>query len=420
MIEVRSKNNTKMIWLIVLFYCFYTQFFSSSLLIKVGAYSDFMIIIDLLICTLLVPYAFKSHSDTISKKVWLLCLLFVFALFWGHLYWNESIHYGLKNLFKVQGAFTLFFYFFYKKYNVSYNAMVKSIFYIAIIYSFCYVLGLLTYPNQLFGASFWVDNEVFESSMENRGVLRLFVQGSDFIVIAIFFVLLRYRHYKRYYLLLLIPLFIMLVLRGTRTPLMVTFLMCLLYYLKNIKNKAILILILITAFFSFSAVNEALLNSQSDNPIVKYVQLTHNQVQNDGEDDIRIQMSEYMLTKFNSPNPICTFMGNGIPGNGNYHAKLKKLEIDNAFWIVDVGFITIFVYFGIIGLVMYAGLLIAIIRIRVDKKYLFAKFYLYYLYLILPTNCSLILMSSFMVAMTLYLLYLGNKEYRISKLNSIC
>ena len=205
----------------------------------------------------------------------------------------------------------------------------------------------------------------------------------------------------------------MLVLRGTRTPLIVTGLMCLLYYLKSIKSKIISISILVFAILSFNVVNEALLNSTSDNPIVKYVQLTSNQMENNdskGEDDIRVQMSKYMLTELDANDPVCVFIGNGIPSGGRLQARLTALENNNSFWVVDVGLIVIFVYFGIVGLLIYLGLLIMIIRLKVDTKYYFAKLYLFYLYLILPTNCSLITLSSFMVALALYVLYLGNQE----------
>lgn len=411
--EKLSRYETKTVWCIVLFYCLYTQFFCSSYLVNMSAYNNLVVVANLLICTMFVPYAIKSHKDTISKQVWFLCLLFVFALLWGWAYWGESIYYSLKNLFRAQGAFTLFFYFIFKRYKVSYNAVLKSILCITIIYSLCYVTGILTYPNQLFGATLSIDDEVFEKTLEDRGVLRLFMQGADFIILAIFFVLIKYRNKKKYYL-FLIPLFVMLILRGTRTPLIVASIMCLIYYLKSLKNRFLAASIFVVAIISFNAANEALLNSDSDNPIVKYVQLTTNQIESNkekGDGDIRVQMATYMLTELNEGNPVCSLIGNGIPGMGPYNAKLTWLEDNNAFWVVDVGFIVIFVYFGVLGLILYTWLLVVIIRIKVNSKYQFAKFYLYYLYLILPTNCSLITLSSFMVAIALYLVYLGNREY---------
>lgn len=418
MTEKLSRYETKIVWTIVLFYCFYTQFFSSSFLINISAYKDMVIVANLVICIMFVPYAIKSHKDTISKHVWFLCLLFVFALIWGWAYWGESVYYGLKNLFKAQGAFTLFFYFILKKYKVSYNAVLKSILCIAMLYSFCNVIGILTYPDQLFGATLNFDDTFFEKSLEDRGVLRLFMQGADFIILAIFFVLLNYKNKKIYYL-FLIPLFVMLIVRGTRTPLIVASLICLVYYLKSLKSKFLAVSIFVFAVLFFNIVNEALLNSNSDNPIVKYVQLTNNQIesnQDKGKKDIRVQMATYMLTELNEGNLVCSLIGNGIPGMGAYNAKLTRLENNNSFWVVDVGFIVIFVYFGVVGLILYTWLLIAVIKIKVNPKYQFAKFYIYYLYLILPTNCSLITLSSFMVAIALYLVYLGNKEYNKQKI----
>lgn len=410
------KKEKYAVWVIVLFYCFYTQFFSASFFVNMHIYKDLVTIVDLFICAMFVPYMIRSHKDVVSRQVWILCLMFVFGLIWGWLYWDEGLYTGLKATFRAQGVFTLLFYFIYKKFQVSYQTLTKVIFSIAIIYSSCYIIGVLTYPNQIFGASLNFDESSFEKTLEDRGVLRLFLQGADFIVIAIFYLLVRFREKKICYL-WLIPLFIMLVLRGTRTPLIVTGLMCLLYYLKSIKNKVLSVSIFVIAILSFNVVNEALLNSNSDNPIVKYVQLTSAQMENNdnkGEEDIRVQMSKYMLTELDANDPVCIFIGNGIPSAGRLQARLAALENDNSFWVVDVGFIVIFVYFGLVGLFIYLGLLVMIIKLKVDAKYCFAKLYLFYLYLILPTNCSLITLSSFMVALALYILYLGNQE-RISK-----
>lgn len=407
-----QKKEKIAIWCIILFYCFYTQFFSASFLLNITIYRDLVVVANLLICALFLPYAINSHSDTVSKQVWYLCLLFTFGLLWGWLYWDEGLYTGLKTTFRAQGIFTLLFYFIYKRFQVSYEAVIKVIFSIACIYSLCYMIGVLTYPDQLFGASLNFDESVFEKNLEDRGVLRLFLQGADFIVLAIFYLLIRYKD-KRICYLWLIPLFVMLVLRGTRTPLIVTGLMCLLYYLKSIKSKIVSISILVFAVLSFNVVNDALLNSTSDNSIVKYVQLTSNQMENNdskGVEDIRVQMSKYMLTELDANDPVCIFIGNGIPSGGRLQSRLTALENNNSFWVVDVGLIVIFVYFGIVGLLVYLGLLVMIIKLKVDTKYYFAKMYLFYLYLILPTNCSLITLSSFMVALALYILYLGNQE----------
>ena len=406
------KKEKYAVWVIVLFYCFYTQFFSASFFVNMHIYKDLVTVVDLFICAMFVPYMITFHKDVVSRQVWILCLMFVFGLIWGWLYWDEGLYTGLKATFRAQGVFTLLFYFIYKKFQVSYQTLIKVIFSIAIIYSSCHIIGVLTYPNQIFGASLSFDESSFERTLEDRGVLRLFLQGADFIVIAIFYLLVRFREKKICYL-WLIPLFIMLVLRGTRTPLIVTGLMCLLYYLKSIKNKVLSVSIFVIAILSFNIVNEALLNSNSDNPIVKYAQLTSTQMENNdskGEEDIRVQMSKYMLTELDANDPVCIFIGNGIPSAGRLQARLTALENNNSFWVVDVGFIVIFVYFGLVGLFIYLGLLVMIIKLKVDAKYYFAKLYLFYLYLILPTNCSLITLSSFMVALALYILYLGNQE----------
>ena len=152
---------------------------------------------------------------------------------------------------------------------------------------------------------------------------------------------------------------------------------------------------------------QMILNSDSNNAIVKYVQMTSNQIErsNEKEEDIRIEMARYMFTEFNEGNILRTLFGNGVPGyNGHYAKIIEKLGDKRDYYPVDTAFTTIYVYFGIIGLILYAQLLWIVIRTKVTPEGSFAKLYIFYLYLISPANSALIFSGSLTLGIALYII----------------
>lgn len=413
----KSKDNRDT-FLIVFLYCVWTKFFNYAGITTI--YYGTVMSLALFACTLtLLPQIFKRQNDPISKSTQRLCLWFFFSIFWCFLYSSQGFYDSLRIYFAPNaGVFPIILFFLFKKESLSLHSIIKSIVIITIIYSLCYVLGLSTIPDPIFGASAVDLSENYESTLENRGVIRLYMQGADFIVLSIMIVITYFEHNKKYYL-LLIPLFVMLILRGTRTPFFITTLLCAAYLLFKIKHKIISVVLIVVLAILVPTAQNAVIESRSDNPIVKYIQLTNDQLdKSNADDDIRVEMSEYMFTKFNEGKVLPILFGNGMPhGSGQYSRKLTRLQEQNSYYVVDVGFTDIFIYFGIVGLVLYLLLLIAIIKIRVPHNCFFAKLYMIYLYLILPTNCALIYLSAVMVAMSLYVLYLGKAKPSLTRKN---
>lgn len=405
--KTKDSRNT---FIIVFLYCIWTKFFNFVGITTIY-YGTLMSLCLFAITLSLLPVIFKKQKDPISTATQKLCLCFLLSVVWCYVYWNQTFYDSLRTYFAPSsGVFPIVLFFLLKKEKVSFASIVRSIVVITIIFILCWIIGLFTVPNPIFGASSQDLSENYESTMEQRGVIRLYMQGADFIVISIMLVLTHFEDKKKYYI-FLIPLFIMLILRGTRTPFFVTTLICTVYLVSKIKHKIISFILIVFVALSIPLVQNAVMESNSDNPIIKYIQITNMQLSNgNDEQDIRVEMSEYMFTRFNQGKILPMLFGNGIPNGGQYGAKMSRLQENNYYYVVDVGFTTIFIYFGVVGLILYGLLLSVIIKTKVTQSCLFAKLYLIYLYLILPTNCSLITMCSVMVAITLYVLYLGSNK----------
>lgn len=395
-------------WKIVLIYCILNAFFNNYYVqTKIPFYGGVAILFFSLLLILYSKRILKhingSNTSSIVSK---LLMMFILSIIWAFILWGQPPWSSMIVMGSIGGAFPLLIYFVLQKYKISTQTLVKAIIIIYILYVICYIIGLYTLPTPLFGYSKESTIEDLANSLAQRGVIRLGVPGGDFVILIIFLILTRYKNKKLFYL-LLIPVAITLLMRGTRTPFFATVIIAVIYYLWQIKHKWIIISIGIIMYICSTPIYQMILNSDSDNAIVKYVQMTSNQIErsNEKEEDIRIEMARYMFTEFNEGNILRTLFGNGVPGyNGHYAKIIEKLGDKRDYYPVDTAFTTIYVYFGIIGLILYAQLLWIVIRTKVTPEGSFAKLYIFYLYLISPANSALIFSGSLTLGIALYII----------------
>ena len=351
----------------------------------------------------------STKSRDLDKNVALLIFMSVFSMFVALLFWNQSLYSSLRVVCSTM--FPLMTFFLLKHYNVTLNSIKKAIVLICILHGVLQIIGTITFPNHLFG---YVNEEAIERSLidlEKRGVLRLSIPGSDFVPMTIFMVMVLGRKIPKWYL-LLIPLFLILLMRGTRTPFFFTSLICLFYYIMGIKRKIMVFLVGVTAYFALNLVYERLLDSTDDNALVNYVQMTHNQLESNdtGEEDIRVRMAKFFLFDFNEDNIFRVVLGNGVPGQGTYGYKMRYYSNNYSYYVVDVGFVEIFTYFGLVGIVIYLLLFRkAVLITRISNNGMFAKLTILYFFLILPTN-SMLISNPIPVAIALYALYISQSK----------
>lgn len=406
MAKLYSKRS---IWIIITIYCILNAFFNNyHIQTKIPFYGG----VAILFFSFLLIFNFKRilkhiRGNNITSIVSKLLIMFILSIIWVLILWGQLPWSSMIVMGSLGGVFPLSIYFILQKYKISTQTLVKTIIIIYILYVICYLIGLYTIPTPLFGYTERSSAiEEIVGSLAQRGVIRLGVPGADFVILIIFLILTRYKEKKIFYL-LLIPVTITLLMRGTRTPFFATVIITVIYYLWQIKHKWIIILIGMIMYICSTPIYQMILNSDSNNAIVKYVQMTSNQIErsNEKEEDIRIEMARYMFTEFNEGNILRILFGNGVPGyNGRYAKVIEKLGDNKAYYPVDTAFTTIFVYFGIIGLLLYFQLLWIVIKTKVTPEGTFAKLYIFYLYLISPTNSALIFSGAVTLGISLYII----------------
>ena len=406
MANLHSKRS---IWIIIIIYCILNAFFNNyHIQTKIPFYGG----VAILFFSFLLIFNFKRilrhiRGNNITSIVSKLLMMFILSILWVFILWGQLPWRSMIVMGSIGGIFPLIIYFTLQKYKISTQTLVKAIIIIYILYVICYLIGLYTIPTPLFGYTERSSSiEEIADSITQRGVIRLGVPGGYFVLLIFFLILTRYKNKKIFYL-LLIPVAITLLMRGTRTPFFATVIIAVIYYLWQIKHKWIIISIGIIMYICSTPIYQMILNSDSNNAIVKYVQMTSNQIErsNEKEEDIRIEMARYMFTEFNEGNILRTLFGNGVPGyNGHYAKIIEKLGDKRDYYPVDTAFTTIYVYFGIIGLILYAQLLWIVIRTKVTPEGSFAKLYIFYLYLISPANSALIFSGSLTLGIALYII----------------
>ena len=143
------------------------------------------------------------------------------------------------------------------------------------------------------------------------------------------------------------------------------------------------------------------------------VEITENQRNktDDFKNDIRVEAATYYIQEFPQSN-FTRIMGNGTyHSDSEYGQKVNYAIYNYGYVLSDVGFVGIYIYFGIMGLLFYAYLLYWTIKIPVPSEYSCLKFFIYFLFL---TN---ILSNSFqgstiILSVTLYILYFGSRQLK--------
>ena len=388
-------------WGILILYGIWNNCFDYNAFIHSNLYLEVKQVVVVLICICMLPYILKHTGQALSRYVRILLLLYVCSIFSSFVFWEQSIYQGIRGITKSFMLLIIFYILELKKIQIF--SIVNGILLISITYAILLIIGVITFPHNMFGD---VDRAV--ADIENRGFFRLAIPGSDFIVLSIFWALTNYKKINNKIIWLLV-FFILLIMRGTRTPILGCCLVCFVWLLHKYKNKWYLYLFVVVFCLSVPTFLGVASSSNTDNIIIKAVQLTQKQLDNNSEDeDIRISMSNYYLFDFNDGNIGKIIFGNGVPGfNGPYTNEVQMLSEYEHFYSCDVGFVQIFTYFGLVGILVYLLLLIQIIRTPVSKDALFAKMMMFFYYLILPTN-NMLISNIIVVAISLYVIHLGN------------
>lgn len=391
------KKQYIVVIILFVFLCF--DFFSFKFVVENHIFRQLKILATVIMIGYTIKEWTRSYGkSTISTNVKYLLYLYIFSILTAYVFNSQP---PMRSLSGTAIFFTIGLFFLLKKWNIPVKTVEKIFLYILFGYALAYTLASITFPNNLFGHTGIENVESLESVQKSRGVMRFGIIGSEIVVLMIFFVITKYSQNKKYYI-WLIPLFILLFYRGTRGPLFITAAFTLVYLFVKSRQKIILFPIICAALLSLNTIKDYIISK--DSAFSKLISVTVKQVEaNDEEEDIRIKMSKFFIDDYNQ-NIGQVIFGNGVPVSvSNYGEKLLNLGERYGYYPVDVGYVMIFVYFGLLGLLVFFSLIYRVIKTKIPTEYSYTKIYIIYIYCASIAG-SYFIVASPLIAMSLYIM----------------
>ena len=298
----------------------------------------------------------------------------------------------------VWGSRFVFFYLFYfllSKLRLEPDYIIRFSILLGFTYMILYIVQHTIFPREILSARMFYD----------RGTLRIFMPGSNYLVMA-YFICFYYlfKKFKLKYLIYLLLSLIVYILLGTRQVIASVGLVTILFFLQSrvIKAKYILIPVMILSVIPFYFMFQGIFDAMLD--------VTSHQSSN-VEGDIRFRAMKFFLFEF-FPNTTSYFIGNGMAGGNSAYARQIGSYMDvYGFFMSDLGLIGDYVRFGVLYIIGVVILFIKVLRTKFPEKYMFIKYYFYVMLLTLFTGGSAFADDSNIVSICIILYLIDYLKY---------
>jgi len=305
----------------------------------------------------------RYESDQFSIPVLFLLFAILFSAFSATFFWSQNI---IKSLMALPLYLSYLLFFLLLVWKVGSSDIERIIIVLGIVYIVVYTITFLAFPRPVFGN--------IEGFSTDRGFQRVMLEGRGFLFLFSFYSLNRfYNNGKPLWLIIFIITAISVFMLLTRTLIAGSLVLWTLYILRKSRyiNKIIALFFIVGIVFLISQMGfSKLLFSQ-----------TQSQTEN-LQDYIRIKAVTFYLNDF-SPNIIAKVVGNGEPYKETGYAEyVNFLEKGMGLYASDIGYIGLYSKFGLLSIIVYILLLIRTIRTEVPEEFMYAKYFLYFVFLI--------------------------------------
>ncbi|MBN1950899.1 MAG: hypothetical protein JW801_06820 [Bacteroidales bacterium] len=321
----------------------------------------------------------------------LMTIPLVFSFFAAKLFHEQSF---LITMVGQNGMYFIIFYFLLHQLKPEPDRLMKIFIVLGYVFIAIYLLQFLMYPTQ------FLNSKV----MEDRGTLRIFIPGSEYLFTAYFILLGRFFITKNpKFLLYLLPHLVVVLLMGTRQMIGSLVFASLINVLlsRTIKSKMVMYFVIAACLIPFYFIFE--------NIFIELFQVTSDQQSEGLQENIRYKATMYYLFKFNT-NPLWMFIGNGMPDIlSNYGRALGKLGQYSGLYLEDIGIFGDFFRFGIIFVIAKMSMYLRLLKWPLKEKYTFIRYNIITLLLTLFTAGG---MNASVLALTCMMMYIADINHR--------
>lgn len=264
-----------------------------------------------------------------SVEFGLIALAVVLSIFGAYAYHGQGIK---VSLLAQRTAYFFFFYPFLHMVKPDPKFVSRLLIAIGLIWAVLYLIQWTAYPIQIFG----------EKMSKDRNTIRISIPGGAFGVVAYYYAFVKYlktNHFK--YLLVLLLMFFIFVLLGTRQLIAPVILISIWIIIrsKRVQSKLVLSLLIAIAaipiYFIFNDIFDAMMEVTRQESGT----LTEN---------VRFKAAGFFLMHF-SGNKMAFFTGNGAYSNhSSYGVMMENYSKMFGYYLADIGIIGEYILYGIV------------------------------------------------------------------------
>lgn len=365
-----TEINRKYVYGALLLFTFASFKFYSYIGFNTQILSAVFYVIQVLMLGYCAKDVFRATGDRLYAMMRYILLITWFSVIPAWAFWDQSIVLGIVATTNLS-VITLFF--FLWKHDFSQKELEKYVMLLGIIYVILWLYSLKNLPMMTFGVTNADDTTLFN---EERGMLRINFVGRTSLVLAYFLALNKSFNTKKIsYIALTGFLFVMIVFQLTRQIIFSVAIVTAIYtFLKNKKLAAYIVAVFVAMYlFSFS------LSFSRDSVVGSMIELTKTQTKyRYDKGDNRSSEYQYFFTSF-SKNFFTDVLGNGVSYSSSPYGTVEQRINDNGYYRTDVGYASMFVTTGWVGLILYILLFYLCLRRRVAPDLEYALLFVGYM-----------------------------------------
>lgn len=350
----------------------------------------------------------SRYKDVFSNPIRLFIGIIFLSSMVCMMTWGQSI---IDTLLSCLPYFSFLLYFYLLQRNLKTKEAERLLWWFTVLFIVCFYIALAVAPTRLFLGYGEIGKEIDTERGLSR--IRLTLIGGGPLYLAFFLAINKYKlnGNKRKWLLLIALFLITIVLQLGRQTILISSLLGLLFYLKGSSLTKKIGAVIVLGSFIF------ILPILASNIFQGLQERTNKELesQQDGDDNVRLAAYKFYFNDV-SRSPLNDIFGNGMfsLGKSRYGDFVDKNGRSQGLIPADVGYASIFLYFGVLGLLFFAVLLFKVMRLKVAPQYSYLKYYIYFLFIgniagstllgTIPTLC-----------LALYMLSKGNLFYHYQR-----
>lgn len=260
-------------------------------------------------------------------------------------------------------------FFLLKKFNIKNRDAESFLLFFAFLYIFLWGIAIYNIPQLIFG-----QNLSGDLSNIDRGFFRLWIPDKEHFPILLYFFLGKFLLEKKYYYAMFsFVILIVVILHVGRQMIIWTIISAVIMFIFMSKQHKIRLLL---GFAILYILGQWIFTNIEG--ISLMLNMTQKQTSAIGE-DIRTLAIKHFLFEFPN-NPLTMIFGNGIPCEGTELRTYINSAFKKGYFLEDVGFVGMYIRYGLWMVVLMLLLLIKTFRLRTDNQYVYLKFYILYIY----------------------------------------